>query len=151
MKFIKIFCINILLLVVLSATGISQDVSQIMFLNELDGKRVSTYADALRMFRFQVRTIAGSDTDSFLNKGYYDDLPLTKGMASLMISRILKLKKSLMYNILYTFGFESERYAYRACIAEKFFNADGSENDLMSGSELIELFSKVNELFNRGR
>ena len=148
MKFVKIFYINILLLVVLSATGIGQDISQIIFLNELDNKSVATYADALRMFRFQVRTIPGADFDSeaYFHKGYFDDLPLTKGMASLMIARILLLNNSFMYNILYNlFGFEIERYAYRACIAEKLFSADGSENDLMSGSELIELFSRVHE------
>ena len=143
MKFIKIFCINILLLAALSAAGFGQDMLQIAFINELDGKSVATYGDALRMFRFQVRTIEGSD--SYLIKGYYDDLRLTKGMASLMIARFLHLNKSLMYNI-----FRGERYAYRACLAEKLFSRDGCENDLMTGPELIELFSRVNE-FKRGR
>jgi hypothetical protein len=128
--------------VILSAAGIGQDISQIEFINELDGRSVATYADALRMFRFQVRTIPGSG--SYLLKGYYDDLKLTKGTASLMIARYLKLKQSLMYRI-----FDIERYAYRACLAEKFFSIDGSENDLMSGSELIELFTKIDEFKGR--
>jgi hypothetical protein len=62
-----------------------------------------------------------------------------------MAARFLNLKQSLMYNI-----FGIERYAYRACLADNLFSGDGSENDLISGSELIELFSRVNE-FRSGR
>ena len=148
MKFIKVFFINILMLIVISATGISQDIAPLLFINELDGKETATYGDALRIFRLQVRTIQGSE--SYLLKGYYDDLPLTKGMISLMVARYLKLievepRNSLMYNI-----FGSERYAYRACLADKLFSEFGSENDLMSGGELIELFAKIDE-FYKGR
>ena len=137
MKLIKVFWINILLLMILSSFGISQDISSIVFINELDAKRTATYGDALRMFEFQEGT---SRSGSYMLKGYNDDVRLTKGMASLMTARYLKLNKSLMYKI-----FDIERYAFRACLADKFFSIDGSENDLMSGPELIELFSKINE------
>jgi len=140
MKFIKIFFINTLLLIVLSTAVTGQDMSQIMFINELDGKITATYGDVLRMFGFQ----AGTVPDSYLLKGYNDDSKLTKGMASLMTARHLGLNKSLMYKI-----FGTERYAYRACMAERFFNTDGSENDVMSGPELIELFGKIDEFKGR--
>ena len=140
MKFIKVFSINILLLMILSAVGVGQDISQITFINELDGKSSATYSDALSMFRFQ----AGA-SNSYMLSGYSDDSKLTKGMVSLMAARFLNLKQSLMYNI-----FGIERYAYRACLADNLFSGDGSENDLISGSELIELFSRVNE-FRSGR
>jgi len=142
MKFIRIFLINFLLLTVLQAVGIAQDLAQIMFINELDGKRVATYGDALRMLRFQVGAISKSYT--YLDKGYFDDLKLTKGMISLIIAEHLELKQSFMYRI-----FRTERYAYRACVAENLFSADGNENDLMSGPELIGLFLKVNEFKSR--
>jgi formylmethanofuran dehydrogenase subunit E-like metal-binding protein len=144
MKFIKIIFINILLLTLLSSSGIGQDMTQIMFLNELDGQSAATYADALRMFRFHLQ-IRPEGSPTYLLKDYFDEVPLTKGMASLMMCRYIKLKKSLMYNI-----FDTERYAYRACLAEKFFSEYGSENDIMSGSELIEFFAKVGE-FKSGR
>ena len=66
-------------------------------------------------------------------------------MASLMAARFLNLKKSLMYN-----KFDIERYAYRACLAHKLFSEFGSENDLMSGPELIEFFTKIDE-FKKGK
>ena len=142
MKLFKVFFINILLLMILSAIGVGQDISSIMFINELDAKKTATYGDALRMFELQEGT---SRTDSYKLKGYNKGEQLTKGMASLMTARYLRLNKSLMYNI-----FDIERYAFRACMADKLFNIDGSENDLMSGSELIELFTKVDE-FNKVR
>ena len=156
MKFTKIIFINILLFAVLSSTGIgqdmiteaeedlssgfTQDMQQIMLIIELEGKSVTTYGDALRMFGFQAETSSGS----YRLKGYNDYSKLTKGMVSLMAAKYLYLKKSLLYRII-----ETERYAYRACVAEKLFSADGSENDLMSGPELIEFFAKVGEF--RGR
>jgi len=128
---------------VLSTNGIGQDISSIVFINELDGKKTATYGDALRMFEFQEIT---SGSDSYMLKGYNDEARLTKGMASLMMARSLKLNKSFMYNI-----FDIERYAYRACLADKFFSEFGSENDIMSGSELIELFAKLDEFIESRR
>ena len=143
MKFMKVFLINILLLMLLSASAISQNMVPLLFINELDAKKTTTYGDALRMFRFHVRT--NSRSGEYMLKGYYDDLPLTKGMASLMVASYLGLNKSLMFDI-----FGRERYAYRACLADKLFSESGSENDLMSGPELIELFAKIDE-FNKDR
>jgi len=136
MKYIKFFLTNTILLTILSSAVVGQDISQIMFINELDTKRTATYGDALRMFGFQTGTLP----ESHLLKGYDDNSKLTKGMASLMIARHLGLQKSLMYRI-----FGTERYAYRACVAEKFFSAVGSEHDLMSGPQLIGLFGKIED------
>jgi len=139
MRFTKFFFINIILLILLSSSVIAQDMVQIMYINELAGRKETTYGDALRMFRFQVGAI--SDSDAYLDRGWLDDFILTKGMLALLITKhYLKLNKSLMHRL-----FETERYAYRACVAEKFFPEDGSENDLMSGPELIEFFEKIGE------
>ena len=118
---------------------VSQDMQQIMFLSELDGKKTATYGDALRMFRFKT---TGSGAYSL--KGYSEYSKLTRGMVSLMTARYLKLNDSLMYRI-----FENERYAYKACMAEKLFSKDGSEHDVMTGPELIELFGKISKYKGR--
>ena len=157
MKHIKVFLSSILLLTILSSSGISQDTEQtetdrdipvivnqnmpqITFLSELDGKKTATYGDALRMFGFK----AGADSGAYSLKGYSEYSKLTRGMVSLMTARHLKLNDSLMYRI-----FDIERYAYRACLAEKFFSRDGSENDVMTGPQLIELFGKIYEFKGR--
>ena len=167
MKLLKL-CITILLLMIFSTIGISeeipggivpdivdlfqkssekispdssdeidQDVAVIMFINELDVKKTATYGDALSMFGFQP---ANPQTGSYRLKSYEDDSPLTKGMASLMTARYLKLNNSLMYNF-----FGIERYAYRECWSNGLFDELKSENDRMSGPELIELFAKINK------
>ena len=143
MKLVRVFLINILLLMVLSASLTAQDISPLLYINELDAKKTATYGDALRMFRFQVRTVPGSK--EYMLKGYFDDFPLTKGVISLMVARYLGLNKSLLFNI-----FGTERYAYKACLADKLFSELGSENDLMSGADLIELFTRIDE-FNKFR
>ena len=139
MKFTKFFFISIILLILLSSSVPAQDIGQITFINELAGRKETTYGDALRMYRFQVGAI--SNSDAYLDRGWLDEFILTKGMLALLITKYhLKLNKSLMHKL-----FQTERYAYRACVAEKFFREDGSENDLVSGPELIEFFEKIGE------
>ena len=167
MKLLKVY-ISIILLMVLSTIGIGEEirggivpdivdlfhkssekiapdeseeirpeVAAIMFINELDVKKKATYGDALRMFGFQPEN---PQAGPYRLKSYKDDSPLTKGMASLMTVRYLKLGNSLMYNFL-----DIERYAYRECCSDGLFDELKSENDRMSGPELIELFTKINE------
>jgi hypothetical protein len=121
-----------------------QDMTQLGFLSELDNKKTVTYGDAVSMFKIQtgvaVSKKKGSGDESFLLKGYGQSAPLTRGMAALMTAQYLDLGGSFMYLV-----FGSERYAYRACIANEIMASDGSENDIMNGPELIELFSKIGD------
>jgi hypothetical protein len=146
----KIFFVVIISVLIFSGIfniGFSQDATQINFINELDSKVSVTYGDALIMFRLQsgssktVKSAASSAEDPFSLKGYTEAAPLNKGMASLMTAKYLKLGGSFMYMIIGT-----ERYAYKACIANGIFSGDGSENDKMTGPELIELFTKISDL-----
>ncbi|PKL17687.1 MAG: hypothetical protein CVV49_09860 [Spirochaetae bacterium HGW-Spirochaetae-5] len=146
MKTIRI--INISFIAILLSTGIafSQDVTQVTFLSELDNKSTATYGDALIMFKLQsgssvsAKGRSSSLKELYVLQGYDETDTLSKGMASLMTARYLDLGGSFMYMIL-----DIKRYAYKACIANGIFTADGSENDKMSGPELIELFSKISD------
>lgn len=131
------------MLISLSGIVYSQDVTQIAFLSELDKKSSATYGDALVIFKLQGGGSAkiSAKNDPLSLKGYTEKDTLTKGMASLMAARYLDLKGSLMYRI-----FHTQRYAYRACIAGGIFSGDGSENDRMSGPELIEMLSKISDI-----
>jgi len=125
----------------------SQDVTQVTFISELDKKFNATYGDALIMFKIQTgssvysKKKSGSEKTPFILSGYTEDEQLTKGMASLMTARYINLGGSIMYII-----FGTERYAYKVCIANGIFSDGGSENDKMTGPELIELFSKITDL-----
>ena len=57
-----------------------------------------------------------------------------------MVVRFLKLDDSLLYNIT-----RAKRYAFRLCVSEGIMKFNGSEYDKISGSELIEVVSKVSE------
>ena len=141
------YFICILILYVLPLNAFSQDISQVTFLGELDKKAGATYGDALTMFNIQSgssvsgKGASASKTEMFALKGYTDTAPLTKGMASLMTAKYLNLGGSFMYAILKT-----ERYAYKACLANEIFSKNESENDRMSGPELIELFSRISDI-----
>lgn len=147
MKKIQIFYITLAAIISLTGSSFSQDVTQVTFLSELDNKSTATYGDALIMFKLQsgnsvsVKRKSSAGSESFALQGYTEADTLTKGMASLMTARYLDLGGSFMYLIL-----DIERYAYKACIANRIFSPDGSENDKMSGPELIELFSKISDM-----
>ncbi len=121
----------------------AQDVSQLDWLSDLDGKSVATYGDAVRLFALQEgkkSAVALTGTGIEL-EDYSQGDSLTKGMLAKMTARYLDLGGSLMYMI-----FGTERYAYRACIAYGIMRADGSENDLISGPELVEVMGKISEM-----
>jgi hypothetical protein len=140
----------ILLLSFFPVYSFSQDTSQIAFLSELDNKTTATYGDALTLFRFQTGAIvpkAGAavpkkkapvtaGNEIFMLSGYSESDTLTRGMAALMTAKYLDLGGSFMYLI-----FGTERYAYRACIANGIMISEG----IISGPELLELFSKIDE------
>jgi len=150
MKKAKLFFVTVISVCIFSVIpgiGLAQEATQITFINELDSKVSATYGDALIMFKLQAgssinsKNTTASKIDSYSLKGYKESMPLNKGMASLMTAKYLKLGGSFVYMIIGT-----ERYAYKACIANGIFSGDGSENDKMSGPELIELLSKISDL-----
>ncbi len=147
MKKISFFYITFLLILAITGVGFTQDVTQITFLSELDNKAAATYGDALIIFKLQsgstaaVKRKSSSKGNSFTLPGYTEGNLLTRGMASLMAARYLDLGGSFMYMI-----FDTERYAYKACIANDIFAEGGSENDKMTGPELIEFLTRISDM-----
>lgn len=147
MKKAMVLIVTILSVISFAGISFSQDITQVTFLSELDNKSTATYGDALIMFKLQsgssvsAKGKSASGKESYALQGYTEADTLSKGMASLMTARYLDLGGSFMYLIL-----DIERYAYKACIANGIFSPDGSENDKMSGPELIELFSKISDM-----
>ncbi len=141
MKKVKLFYITLLTILGLSATAFAQDITQITFLSELDNKPNATYGDALILFKLEFGNSLTPKKGTITIKRYHESDLLTKGMASQMAAESLKLGGSFMYML-----FGTERYAYRACLANGIFSEGGSENDKMTGPELIELLSRINDI-----
>jgi len=125
----KLFRITAVVAAVLfiSAALFSQGIDKI---SDIDQKVTATYGDAIALFK--------AETKKDVSLNYKNDEPLTRGMVALMTAKYLDLKGSFMYNL-----FGSQRYAVKACIAEDLMDADSSENDLMSGAELLEVLGKI--------
>jgi len=133
----------------MAGTSYGQNTGEIEWLSQLDKKTVVSYNDAVSLFIFQLGKKSSTfEQDSALLisqgiglDGYTKDSLLTKGMLSKMTAKYLNLSGSLMYLI-----FNSERYAFKACIAKGIFTEDGSDYDKLSGSAMIETFSRISEI-----
>lgn len=133
----------------LAGNVFAQNAGEIDWLAQVDKKPAVTYSDAVSLFIFQI----GKKPSTFENdtavlasegialEGYSEDTILSKGMLSKMTAVYLKLDGSLMYQF-----FKTERYAFKACIANGIFTENGSQYDMLSGAAMIEVFSKTNEL-----
>ncbi len=135
--------ISALFTFILSTVSFAQDVSQIEFLSLLDKKQTATYGDAIRLFALQegkksAEALTGTGIEL---GGYSQGDTLTRGMLAKMTAHYLDLGGSLMYLI-----FGTERYAYRACIAYGIMRGGGSENDIISGPELVEVMGKISDM-----
>jgi len=64
--------------------------------------------------------------------------PLTKGRASLIAARTLKLRSSFFYLVL-----PVQRYAFRAMVVDGVFAGTSSEGDVMSGVELLDFITMI--------
>ncbi|MFH0975302.1 MAG: hypothetical protein V1874_05905 [Spirochaetota bacterium] len=128
----------------------AQNLQSIEFINNVADKDKALYADGINFFML----VTGKKIQSFeenirvLNReGITTGITLTKnsplrrGALALMLARYLRLGDSLFYKI-----FGTERYAYRACAANKLMSYDGSEWETLSGGELIEIMTNVSEL-----
>ena len=136
--------------ILLSSQIYGQKISQVTFINEIADKEQVTYGEGIQFFLMVIEKKIGSfqENVNFLNKEgltkgitLTKDSPLRRGTLSLILARHLKLSDSLLYNI-----FKSERYAYRACAAKEIMEYDGSEWEILSGGELVEIMTKVSEM-----
>jgi hypothetical protein len=136
----------ILIILLLFTAGQGQEIK---FINDIASKKVVTFGDAVTMYMYTLgKAPAGFDADvaalrgmNLLKAKSYDrDAKLRRGMLALMVARHLKLKGSLFYLM-----FDTQRYAHRACIAEKIMDVNTSEHDTMTGDELLEVISAVSE------
>jgi hypothetical protein len=141
MKKLIIAVIVIIISVVFSFQGqaYAQAFDEIGFLDTLGKKNKANVSDALALFSlvFEKKQPAKADTAN--------NVPLKKGFIALKVAQYLNLTDSIIYTL-----FRKERYAFRVCAAHKLLNEDGSENDLMSGEELIEFLRLASEYKEKG-
>jgi hypothetical protein len=69
---------------------------------------------------------------------YKAEQPLTKGRASLIAAKALKLRSSFFYLLL-----PVQRYAFRAMVVDGVFAGTSSEGDVMSGVELLDFITMI--------
>ncbi len=139
-----------IIIIFLSAiSSYTQDIGSLSYIHELGKKETATFGDAVSMFVLTLNKKAENfNTNISILKSlnvipetdYSESTPLRRGMLASIIAKYLDLKDSLFYRI-----FKSERYAFRACIADNIMDANMSEWDKISGDELIEIMSIVAE------
>jgi hypothetical protein len=131
-------------------------IKNVTFVHEIAEKDVVSFGDTVRFLVLILGKEPTSTLASDLNilKGagitaglnYTENIPIRKGMLAIIIADYLKLGDSLFYMI-----FKTQRYAFTACIANGIMDYDASENDSVSGGELIEIMSKVSERASGGK
>jgi len=137
----------LLLLCTLAVFPLHAQVGTITYLQQLAQKPTAQCSDAVRLFVLQIgkpytNFSKGIDLlkkeEILPDKDYAEDDSLRRGLFALMVSRYLSRSDSFMYSI-----FGTERYAYTSCVSLKLMGGGKSEWDYLSGSELIEIMSKV--------
>lgn len=127
----------------------AQDMQQMQFIHLLADKPAASFSDAVTFmtiaagmqpkdFNFNLQVLKNRRIARGMD--YHAAAPLRRGALSLMIARHLDLSDSLLYMV-----FGTGRYAYRACVAEGIMDHEGSEWDILSGGELIEIMNKTIE------
>lgn len=113
---------------------------EVSYINELGKKKVATVNDGLNLYELVV------DKKPFFGRvDPKNNVPLKKGFIAYIVANNLKLSDSLLFRI-----FNTHRYAFRVCVAHDLLSGDASENDLMSGEELIEFMRLTSEYKERG-
>lgn len=125
----------------------SQNIGSLNFIHDLDNKPGVTVEDTVAFFLLTLDKKPGKFEENidtlvilmnFDKKKYKRDSYLTRGMLAHIIARYLDLKDSALYHI-----FGTERYAFKACVAEGIMDNDQSEWDRVTGSELIEIMEII--------
>jgi hypothetical protein len=141
---VKILCA----LLFLAPSLLSQNIKDVTYINQLGEKQNASFGDAVKLCVLSL----GNNSQNFIRdrqvltrlgllqklENYKEDDPLRRGTIALILARHLKLKDSLFYLL-----FDSERYAFRVCVAHGIMDEYGSESDILSGEELIEIVSRA--------
>ena len=145
----KLHNIVLALVLALASSGlVGQSMGDLNFINDLGDKKHATFGDAVKFMVLET----GQNSTSFaadlallgrkgISKGYEsrkEKDPVRKGVLARMVARRLNLGDSLFYRI-----FGAERYAFRACAAAGIMTSNGSEWDIVSGDELVEIMNQV--------
>jgi len=135
-----------ILLVLLLVTTAVVSAQSIETLFELSAKSATTVADFASMSPALVEIFPERDDVSLLLekqlKRYDPAVTLTKGRASLLLARAIGLKSSLFFILM-----PSERSAFRAFVADGLFSNTSSTGDGMTGVEIMDLISRVAQLY----
>lgn len=144
---ISVICIFLCLMPVLGRNN-TGSIESLIKINELSSKQEAEIQDSIFLFVLELEKkpadFKGNMTivtnHGVLKQGIEPNSTekLTRGFLASMIARYKKLDDHLLYRI-----FESERYAFRACVAHGIMEYNGSENEIVSGEELIEIMSKI--------
>ncbi|MCX7679632.1 MAG: hypothetical protein N2316_10495 [Spirochaetes bacterium] len=126
-----------------------QSVADIEFINHVADLPTARVNDAVTLFTmfygthkrdFHTNVAFLRTKGIILPKTVKSDDPLRRGTLALMAAQYLKLSDSFMYRI-----FSTKRHAVVACIADGIMVLSGSEWDILSGGELVEVMRKIAE------
>jgi hypothetical protein len=138
MRFLAIFLI--IFGTAIFTNQVIAQVDEVSYINDIGKKNIATVNDGLKLFKLVIEKKQPAAKDDPAN-----NVPLKKGFIALMVANNLNLTDSVIFTL-----FKKERYAFRACAAHNLLNADGSENDLMSGEELIEFLRLASDYKDKG-
>src|SRR6056297_2939133 len=147
--------VQILLVILLfPAILFAQGAANVALINQVADKPVVNTGDAVSMFvlildernrGFDSNVATLKKRNIVKDEKLTENDPIRQGQLARMIARYLDLNDSLMY-----FLIPSNRYALRACVANRIMTHQSSEWDLVSGGELVEIMSKVSVLAGGG-
>ena len=147
----KIRLLFICFMICCSTILYSQNMYTLDFINGLDNKQQAVFGDAVKLIVLDMgkqttnfsRDLAILNEQNNIAAGYTlnENALLRKGTLARLVARYLDLSGSFMYNI-----FGTERYAYRACVAAGIMTSNGSEWDIVSGEELLEIMRRTAEV-----
>ncbi|HPJ40096.1 MAG TPA: hypothetical protein PLT75_16775 [Spirochaetota bacterium] len=141
----KRILIPVVIMLLLTPLLYAQNMQQLQFIHQLADKQEATFNDAVTFmtiaiglepkdFSTNLQILKNRNIARGMSYNAVD--PIRRGALSLMIARYLDLSDSLLYLI-----FGTERYAFRACVADGIMSNEGSEWDRLSGGELIEIMN----------
>src|SRR6056297_3462669 len=129
----------ILLVLLLPVILLAQGAGNVALINEIADKPVVSNGDAVAMFvlvldernrGFDANISTLRERNILKSENLVETDPIRQGQLARMIARYLDLNDSLMY-----FLIPSNRYALRACVANRIMTHQSSEWDLVSGGE----------------
>ncbi len=141
--------IALISLPLIAQEGGFQSVADIEFVNQVADAPMARVKDAVGLFAmfygnrksdFQNNVALLRSKGISLPEGMQENDPLRRGMLALLAAQYLHLGDSFMYRI-----FHTKRHAVTACVASGIMEVSGSEWDMLSGGELVEVIRKVAE------